>query len=97
MKALEKQTACCESRNRSEIEDIVTFIRLELYNRGKPCGGRAIVRRLDEQSVRPLPTERTVDRILAKHCLTNGRTGFYLEDDPSSEVQFPAMSGQGPR
>jgi hypothetical protein len=82
-------------RSPSEIEELVVFFRLHLYDRGIACGPKAILRRLDEEYVRPLPSERTVARILARNCLTNGRTGYYPEDYPCENVQFPAMSGQG--
>lgn len=90
------QTTNCDNlRSQSEIEEIVIFLRLELYNRGVSCGPRAILRRMDELFVRPLPSECTVARILADNCLTNGRTGYYPGDYPPAEKQFPAMSGQG--
>lgn len=63
---------------KQEIEEIVVLARLELYNRGMPCGPKAIRGRLDVfYLVEPLPSESTVARILAKRCLTNGRTGCY--------------------
>ncbi len=61
-----------------EIEEVVTLTRLELYNRDLPWGSKAIRKRLDEfYLVKPLPSESTISRILAKRCLTNGRTGCY--------------------
>ena len=63
---------------RQEIEEIVVFVRLELYNRDLPCGPKAIRKRLDVfYLVKPLPSESTIARILAKRCLTHGRTGCY--------------------
>ena len=65
---------------KEEIEETVVLARLELYNRGLPCGPKAIRKRLDLfYLVEPLPSERTIARILAKRCLTNGRTGCYDE------------------
>ena len=65
---------------KEEIEETVVLARLELYNRGLPCGPGAIRKRLDLfYLVEPLPSERTIARILAKRCLTNGRTGCYDE------------------
>jgi hypothetical protein len=61
-----------------EIEEIVVFVRLELYNRDLPCGPKAIRERLDAfYLVKPLPSESTIARILAKRCLTHRRTGGY--------------------
>ena len=62
---------------KQEIEESVTFARLELYNRGLPCGPQAILRRLEEYHVKPLPSVRTIARILARNGLTHRRTGFY--------------------
>ena len=63
---------------KAEIEELVELTRLELYNRGLPCGPKAIRKRLDLfYLVQPLPSERTISRILARRCLTHGRTGFY--------------------
>ncbi len=63
---------------KKEIEEIVKFVRLELYNRGLYCGPRAIKKRLEEYyGVNLLPSEGTIGRILSRHGLTYGRTGFY--------------------
>jgi len=65
---------------KEEIEDIVVFVRLELYNWNRPCGPKAIRKRMDTfYLVKPLPSESTIARILAKHCLTHRRTGCYEE------------------
>ena len=65
-----------------EVEEIVVMVRLELYNRELPCGPNALRRRLDEHfSLKPLPSERTIARILARNGLTYGRTGWYEGDD----------------
>lgn len=67
-----------QKRTKQEIEECVTFVRLELYNRDMPCGPKAVQDRLRSfYHVRPLPSERTIARILARHGLTHGRTGFY--------------------
>ena len=61
-------------------EKVVRFIRLHLYNRGVCCGAQAIQHSLEELNIRPLPSVRTIGRILARHGLTYGRTGIYPED-----------------
>jgi hypothetical protein len=67
--------------SKEEIEECVEFTRLELYNRGLACGPHVIRKRLDTlYHVKPLPSERTIARILARRCLTHNRTGFYPED-----------------
>ena len=67
--------------SRAEIEKIVVMERLHLYNRGTPCGAKAIRNLLDQESVRPLPSITTIKRILSGNCLTYGRTGFYPGDE----------------
>ena len=67
--------------SRAEIEEIVVMQRLHLYNRGIPCGAKAIRKLLDQEGVRPLPSVSTIKRILSRNCLTYGRTGFYPGDE----------------
>jgi hypothetical protein len=67
-----------QRRTKQEIEECVTFVRLELYNRAMPCGPKSVQERLKEfYHVKQTPSERRISRILARHGLTNGRTGFY--------------------
>ena len=69
-----------------EVEQIVVTIRLEMYNRGLPCGPNVLRRRLNEhEALKPLPSERTIARILARNGLTCGRTGWY-EGDPGKRI-----------
>lgn len=63
-----------------EIEEIVIMERLHLYNRGLSYGAQAISRVLEKQGIRPLPSVRTINRILSRNCLTHRRTGYYPED-----------------
>ena len=80
-------------RPSKEVEQIVVMVRLELYNRGLPCGSKAIRGRLDEVEVlRPLPSERTIYRILARNGLTRGRSGWYEGDE--SEDMSPVKRDQ---
>ena len=65
------------TRTPEEIEAIVKHVRLELYNAGEFCGAQAIHWRLEEEKVQPLPSLRTIGRILARHALTHRRTGCY--------------------
>ena len=64
-------------RTSNRTEQVVTFIRLHLYNRGVCCGARAIQRHMQELDEPIIPSLRTIERILARHGLTHGRTGFY--------------------
>jgi putative transposase len=49
-----------------EIVEAVTLVRLSLYNHDLPCGAQNIRWELDELSVAPLPSVRTISRILAR-------------------------------
>ena len=69
------------SYSRAEIEQIVVMERLHLYNRGIPCGAKAIRILLEQEGVRPLPSLSTIKRILSRNCLTYGRTGYYPGDE----------------
>jgi hypothetical protein len=78
-----EENAYAVSRSPEEIEAVVTMVRLELYNSGRPCGPKALRRRLQEHySLKPLPSEATISRILARNGLTSGRTGYYEADAP---------------
>ena len=69
-----------------EVEQVVVTVRLKMYNRGLPCGPKVLSRRLNEHEVlKPLPSERTIARILARNELTCGRTGWY-EGDPGKGI-----------
>lgn len=62
---------------REEIVEIVKLIRLNLYNKSLHCGARAIKKKMEEDDIEPVPSESTIGRILSRHGLTHGRTGFY--------------------
>jgi hypothetical protein len=62
---------------RAEIEQIVIMERLHLYNRGIPCGAKAIRKRLEQKEIHPLPSLSTIKRILSRNGLTHRRTGHY--------------------
>lgn len=80
-KLTKKHDKSHENRSKEEIEECVEFVRLELYNRDLACGPHAIRKRLEEfYHVKPLPSARTIARILSCRCLTHNRTGFYRED-----------------
>ena len=70
-----------------QTEEMVSFVRLELYNQALPCGPKAIRSRLDRvYRFSPLPSIRTIARILATHGLTHRRTGWY-DGDPCPEAE----------
>lgn len=77
----------CPTRTGREIEEIVKLVRLGLYNKGQFCGAQAIVWEMEDWGVAPLPSIRTVNRILARNELTNKRTGRY----ESKGRKYPAL------
>ena len=84
---LENNDSWNESRSRrplsvstctpAEIEEIVKMIRLNLYNQDLFCGAQAIHWEMEELGVKPLPSIRTINRILSRNELTHRRTGKY--------------------
>jgi len=61
----------------AEIEEIVKMVRLNLYNQDLFCGAQAILWEMEELGARPLPSIRTINRILSRNGLTHRRTGKY--------------------
>lgn len=65
------------------------MVRLDLYNKGVFCGAQAIRWELDDLEIRPLPSLRTINRILNRHELTHRRTGRY---QPKGK-KYPGLKG----
>ena len=61
----------------AEIGEIVKIVRLNLYNQDLFCGAQAIHWEMEELGVKPLPSIRTINRILSRNELTHRRTGKY--------------------
>lgn len=80
------------NRTAQEIEEVVKMVRLELYNQGLFCGPQAIQWQMEDLAVKPLPSQRTIARILARHELTNRRTGCY---EPKG-TKYPQWVAQKP-
>ncbi len=78
------------NRTASEIEGIVKMIRLNLYNQNLFCGAQAILWEMEDLGVEPLPSIRTINRILARNDLTHRRTGRY-EPKGTAYPSLPAM------
>ena len=82
-----EETSWCEDRSRrplstplhtsAEVEEIVKMVRLNLYNQDLFCGAQAIYWEMEELGVKPLPSIRTINRILSRNDLTHRRTGKY--------------------
>lgn len=83
----EHDDAWCQSRSRcphsiqcrtpSEIVEIVKMVRLNLYNKDLFCGAQAIRWEMEDLGVKPLPSIRTINRIVSRNGLTHRRTGKY--------------------
>ena len=80
------------NRTASEIEEIVKLIRLNLYNQDLFCGAQAILWEMEDLGVKPLPSLRTINRILARNELTHRRTGRY---EPKGTA-YPALPSRLP-
>jgi hypothetical protein len=65
------------------------MVRLDLYNHGLFCGAQAIRWELEDLGVSPLPSLRTINRILSRYELTHRRTGRY---EPTGR-KYPALEG----
>jgi transposase InsO family protein len=74
----------------ADVVAAVRLIRLELYNAGLFCGAQNIRWRLEELAVTPLPSVRTINRIVAREGLTYRRTGRYV---PKGKV-YPALPAE---
>jgi len=74
-----EEPSWCEDRSRrplstplhtpAEVEEIVKMVRLNLYNQELFCGAQAIYWEMDELGVKPLPSIRTINRILSRNDL----------------------------
>jgi putative transposase len=61
----------------TEVEQAIKTVRLHLYNQDLFCGAQAILWELQDLGIKPLPSLRTINRILARTGLTHKRTGIY--------------------
>ena len=78
------------TRTPPETEEIVKLVRLNLYNQGLFCGAQAIHWEMEELNVQPLPSIRTIGRILGHQGLTHRRTGRY-ESKGKAYPELPAL------
>jgi transposase InsO family protein len=78
-------------RTPAEIERIVEVVRWSLYNKGIFCGDQAIRWELEDMNVQPLPSVRTIGRILSRRGLTHRRTGRY-ESKGKKYPSLPALT-----
>lgn len=71
----------------AEVVEIVKIVRLNLYNQDLFCGAQAIHWEMEDLGVEPLPSIRTINRILSRHGLTQRRTGKY----EAKGTAYPAL------
>jgi transposase InsO family protein len=70
----------------------VKLARLQLQNQGLFCGAQAISWELEALPVAPLPSLRTISRIVSREGLTQRRTGPY----ESKGKLYPKLQGEQP-
>jgi transposase InsO family protein len=78
------------NRTPAEIEEIVKFVRLNLYNQDLFYGAQAILWELEDLGITPLPSLRTINRIIERNDLTHRRTGKY-EPKGTPYPKLPAL------
>jgi transposase InsO family protein len=88
--SLPRSPTCVANRTPAEIEGIVKLVRLNLYNQDLFCGAQAILWELEDLGVSPLPSLRTISRILKRNDLTHRRTGKY-EPKGTPYPKLPAL------
>jgi putative transposase len=71
----------------AETIEIIKLIRLNLYNQDLFCGAQAIQWEMEDMGIMPLPSIRTINRILSRHSLTHRRTGKY----EAKGTAYPAL------
>ena len=86
------QTRAPHSNSRQlsrEVVEAVKLARLHLYNQGLFCGAQAINWELAELGLAPMPSLRTINRVLSREGLTHRRTGRY---EPKGK-KYPQLCG----
>lgn len=75
-----------------KIEEAIKIIRLHLYNNGLFHGAQAIQWEFKDMNINPIPSLRTINRILQRNNLTHRRTGKYIPKGtpyPKLTAEFP--------
>jgi transposase len=80
------------NRTPSDIEEIVKRVRRTLEKRDQFCGAQAILWELEDMQITPLPSVRTINRILVRNNLVQRRTGAYTPKGTS----YPQLPSQWP-
>lgn len=80
-------------RTLESIEDQVKSVRESLRERGLFFGAQAILWELEDLEVNPLPSIRTIGRILARHDLVRRRSGRYQSKGKSYPSLLASKAG----
>ena len=89
----EDQSTAPHSNSRQlpdEVTKAVKLVRLHLHHQGLFCGAQAISWELEALQVSPLPSLRTINRIVRREGLKHRRTGRY---EPKGK-RYPQLSGK---
>jgi len=78
----------------AETIEIVKLIRLDLYNNDLFCGAQVIQWEMEDQELTPLPSVRTINRILNRQGLTHRRTGKYEAKGTAYPVLLSVKANQ---
>ena len=81
--------------DREKMVVYITLFRLHLYNKGLPCGPKAIQKTLRDEGIESVPSTSTIARALRRQYLTNGRTGYYAEEE--EEQNEEVLTGEKPQ
>ena len=74
-------------RSKKEVKNAIEMVRLDLYNKGEPCGAKVIREEMKSLKVMAVPSVSTINKVLQERYLTNKRTGFYKGDYCSPQFQ----------
>lgn len=80
------------SHTAPEIEELVKTVRLNLEDQQLFCGAQAILWELEDLGLHPLPSLRTINRLLSRNALTRRRTGRY---EPKGK-KYPTLPARWP-
>ena len=56
-------------KNNEERDNIITYVRLDLYNKALPYGAKAMIIKMKELEVTPIPSLSTINRVLRENYL----------------------------
>ena len=88
------------SKTSYKIEEAIKSVRLHLYNNGLFHGAQAIQWEFKDMNINPIPSLRTINRILHRNNLTHRRTGKYIPKGtpyPKVIAEFPNHIHQADR